>query len=189
MAGFVLANGSMSTNPSGEGEIRKAIVDADLVDCMVALPGQFFYSTQIPVCLWFLARNKKNGRFRDRRGETLFIDARKLGTMIDRVHRELTDDDIAKIADTYHAWRGDKDAGEYEDVPGFCKSANLDEIRKHGHVLTPGRYVGAEAVEDDGEPFEEKMKRLVATLREQQNEAAKLDAAIAANLKELGYGG
>ncbi len=196
LAGFVLANGSMSSNQSGEGEIRKAIIEADLVDCMVALPGQLFYSTQIPVCLWFLARNKRNGRFRDRRGETLFIDARKLGTMIDRVHRELTDDDLAKIAGTYHAWRGDKlalsvvegDAGKYEDVPGFCKAAKLDDIRKHGHVLTPGRYVGAEAAEDDGEPFEEKMKRLTATLREQQKEAAKLDSAIAANLKELGYG-
>ncbi len=189
LAGFVLANGSMSSNQSGEGEIRKAIIEADLVDCMVALPGQLFYSTQIPVCLWFLARNKKNGRFRDRRGETLFIDARKLGTMATRVHRELTDVDIAKIAGTYHAWRGDKDAGEYADVPGFCKRATLEDIHKHGHVLTPGRYVGAEAAEDDGEPFEEKMKRLTATLREQQAEAAKLDAAIAANLKELGYGG
>ncbi|EQD29305.1 type I restriction-modification system, M subunit, partial [mine drainage metagenome] len=188
LAGFVLANGSMSSNQSGEGEIRKAIIEADLVDCMVVLPGQLFYSTPIPVCLWFLARNKKNGRFRDRRGETLFIDARELGTMIDRVHRELTDDDLAQIAGTYHAWRGDKDAGQYEDVLGFCKAANLDEVRKHGHVLTPGRYVGAEAAEDDGEPFEDKMKRLIATLREQQAEAAKLDAAIAANLKELGYG-
>lgn len=189
LAGFVLANGSMSSNQSGEGEIRKAIIEADLVDCMVALPGQLFYSTQIPVCLWFIARSKKNGRFRDRRGETLFIDARKLGTMADRVHRELLDTDIAKIAGTYHAWRGDKGAGEYADVPGFCKRATMEEIRKHGHVLTPGRYVGAEAQEDDGEPFEEKMKRLTATLREQQAEAAKLDAAIAANLKELGYGG
>lgn len=203
LAGFVLANGSMSSNQSGEGEIRKAIIEADLVDCMVALPGQLFYSTQIPVCLWFLARNKSSspsprlrgeGRgegpaFRDRRGETLFIDARKLGTMADRTHRELTDVDIAKIAGTYHAWRGDKDAGEYADVPGFCKRAQLADIRKHSHVLTPGRYVGAEAVEDDGEPFEEKMKRLTATLREQQAGAAKLDAAIAANLKELGYGG
>ncbi len=189
LAGFVLANGSMSSNQSGEGEIRKNIIEADLVDCMVALPGQLFYSTQIPVCLWFLARNKKNGRFRDRRGETLFIDARKLGTLTDRVHRELTDDDIAHIAGTYHAWRGDKEAGQYEDVPGFCKAAQLDHIRKHGHVLTPGRYVGAAAVEDDGEPFEEKMKRLTATLREQQKEAVRLDAAIAANLKELGYGG
>ena len=189
LAGFVLANGSMSSNQSGEGEIRKAIIEADLVDCMVALPGQLFYSTQIPVCLWFLTRNKKNGRFRDRRGETLFIDARKLGSMVDRTHRELIDDDLARIAGTYHAWRGDKDAGDYEDVPGFCMAAQLGQIRKHGHVLTPGRYVGAEAVEDDGEPFEEKMKRLAATLREQQAEATKLDAAIAANLNELGYGG
>ena len=214
LAGFVLANGSMSSNQSGEGEIRKAIIEADLVDCMVALPGQLFYSTQIPVCLWFLARNKRSTpsprsrgegggegqAFRDRRGETLFIDARKLGTMIDRVHRELTDDDLAKIAGTYHAWRGDKPfpspstgegegGGEYKDVPGFCKSATLDDIRKHGHVLTPGRYVGAEAAEDDGEPFEDKMKRLTVTLREQQAEGAKLDAAIAANLKELGYDG
>jgi type I restriction enzyme M protein len=189
LAGFVLANGSMSSNQSGEGEIRTAIIEADLVDCMVALPGQLFYSTQIPVCLWFLARNKKNGRFRDRRGETLFIDARKLGTMADRVHRELLDADIAKIAGTYHAWRGDKGAGEYADVPGFCRRATLEEIRKYGHVLTPGRYVGAEEALHDGEPFDEKMKRLTATLREQQAEAAKLDAAIAGNLKELGYGG
>jgi len=191
LAGFVLANGSMSSNQSGEGEIRKAIVEADLVDCMVALPGQLFYSTQIPVCLWFLARNKRNGPSgrpaRDRRGETLFIDARKLGTMVDRTHRELTDDDLAKIAGTYHAWRGDQDAGEYADVPGFCKATKLDDIRKHGHVLTPGRYVGAEVAEDDGEPFEEKMKRLAETLSAQQKEAVKLDAAIAANLKELGY--
>jgi type I restriction enzyme M protein len=189
LAGFVLANGSMSSNQSGEGEIRKAIIEADLVDCMVALPGQLFYSTPIPVCLWFFARNKRNGRFRDRRGETLFIDARKMGTMADRTHRELTDDDIAKIADPYHAWRGDKDAGEYADVPGFCIAAKLDDIRKHGHVLTPGRYVGAEAGEDDGEAFDEKMRRLTATLHLQQEEVARLDAAIAVNLKELGYGG
>jgi type I restriction enzyme M protein len=188
LAGFVLANGSMSSNQSGDGEIRKAIIEADLVDCMVALPGQLFYSTQIPVCLWFLARNKKNGRFRDRRGETLFIDARNMGSMVDRTHRELTDDDTAKIAGAYHAWRGDKAAREYADVPGFCKSSKLDDIRKHGHVLTPGRYVGAEAADDDGEPFDEKMKRLTATLREQQAQAAKLDAAIGANLRELGYG-
>jgi type I restriction enzyme M protein len=189
LAGFVLANGSMSSSQSGEGEIRKTIIEADLVDCMVALPGQLFYSTQIPVCLWFLARNKKNGRFRDRRGETLFIDARKLGTMTDRVHREMLNADIQKIAGTYHAWRGDSGVGGYADVPGFCKRATLDDIRSHGHVLTPGRYVGAEATEDDGEPFEDKIKRLTATLREQQAEAAKLDDAIAANLKELGYGG
>jgi type I restriction enzyme M protein len=156
---------------------------------MVALPGQLFYSTQIPACLWFLARDRGNGKFRDRRGEVLFIDARKLGPLVDRTHRELTGDDIARIAGAYHAWRGEKGAGKYEDLPGFCKSATLEEVRKHGHVLTPGRYVGAEALEDDGEPFEDKMNRLVAQLREQQAGAAKLDAAIAANLKELGYGG
>ena len=189
IAGFVLANGSMSANQSGEGEIRRSIIEADLVDCMVALPGQLFYSTQIPVCLWFLARDRRNGRFRDRRGETLFIDARKMGTLVDRTHRELTDDDVAKIAGTYHAWRGDEGAGEYADVPGFCRAAPLDEIRSHGHVLTPGRYVGAAEAEEDDEPFDEKMRRLTATLREQQAEAARLDAAIAANLRELGYGG
>jgi type I restriction enzyme M protein len=188
-AGFVLANGSMSSNQSGEGEIRKNIIEADLVDCMVALPGQLFYQTQIPVCLWFLARDKRNSGRRDRRGETLFIDARKLGSMVDRVHRELTDEDIAKIAGAYHAWRGDRPAGKYADVPGFCKAAKLEDIRKHGHVLTPGRYVGAETAEGDGEPFDDKMRRLTATLRQQQAEGAKLDAAIAANLKELGYGG
>lgn len=205
VAGFVLANGSMSSSQSGEGEIRKNLVEADLVDCMVALPGQLFYSTQIPACLWFLARDRKNHKFRDRRGQILFIDARKLGRMISRTQRELTDEDIARIADTYHLWRGEavhpspvgRGAGgegsgsrnAYEDIPGFCKSATLEEVRKHGHVLTPGRYVGAEAQEDDGEPFEEKMQRLVAALREQQVEAAKLDAAIAANMEELGYGG
>ena len=189
LVGFVLANGSMSSSQSGEGEIRKNIVEADLVDCMVALPGQLFYSTQIPVCLWFLARHKRNGRFRERRGETLFIDARKVGTLADRVHRELTDEDVAKIAGTYHAWRGDLRAAKYDDVPGFCKAAKLDDIRKHGHVLTPGRYVGAEAAEEDAEPFEDKMKRLTARLRQQMDDAEKLDATIAANLKELGYGG
>ncbi len=187
LAGFVLANGSMSSNQSGEGEIRKNIIEADLVDCMVAMPGQLFYATQIPVCLWFIARIKRNGRFRDRRGETLFIDARKLGTLMDRVHRELTDADVAKIAGTYHAWRGDKGAGEYSDVPGFCKAAKLEDVRKHGHVLTPGRYVGAEAAEQDAEPFEEKMKRLAATLRQQTEEGAKLDKMIEKNLKELGF--
>jgi len=190
LAGFVLANGSMSTNQAGEGEIRKAIIEADLVDCMVALPGQLFYSTQIPVCLWFLTRNKSNGRFRMRTGETLFIDARKLGSMIDRVHRELTDDDIRKIADSYHAWRGDKDCeAKYEDVPGFCKSATLDDIRHHGHILTPGRYVGAAEVEDDGEPFEEKMARLTTSLREQTEQSGKLDQIIWANLEDIGYAG
>ena len=185
VAGFVLANGSMSSSQSGEGEIRKNIVEADLVDCMVALPGQLFYSTQIPVCLWFLARDKGNGRFRDRSAETLFIDARKLGTMVDRVRRELTDDDIAKIAGTYHAWRGDPGAAEYADVAGFCKAATVDEIRAHGHVLTPGRYVGAEAGEDDGEPFEAKMRRLVAKLLDDQKQANSLDLTIASELAKL----
>jgi type I restriction enzyme M protein len=188
VAGIVLANGSMSSSQSGEGEIRKNLVEADLVDCMVALPGQLFYSTQIPACLWFLARDRKNGKSRDRRGRVLFVDARKLGRMVDRTHRELTDEEIARIAKTYHAWRGEKDAGKFKDVAGFCKSATLEEIRKHDHVLTPGRYVGAEAQEEHGGPFEEKMKRLVAQLREQQAEGARLDRAIARNLKELGYG-
>ena len=187
VAGFVLANGSMASNQSGEGEIREAIIEADLVDCMVAMPGQLFYSTQIPVCLWFLTRNKHDGRFRDRGGETLFLDARKLGTMVDRVHRELTDDDLARIAGTYHSWRGDKGAGKYADVPGFCMAAKVDDIRKHGHVLTPGRYVGAEAVEEDGEPFEEKIKQLTSRLNEQMVEGRKLEKAIEKNMKELGF--
>ncbi len=227
LAGFVLANGSMSSNQSGEGDIRRALIEADLVDCMVALPGQLFYSTQIPVCLWFLAKDKSgrppstrpgghpspSGRrdgdegkqLRDRRGETLFIDARKLGTLIDRVHRELTDADLQKIAGTYHAWRGDphptsghplplgegrgEGIGGYRDIPGFCKSATTAEIAAHGYVLTPGRYVGAEEAEDDGEPFEEKMPRLVAELHAQFEESARLEEAIKANLRGLGYGG
>ena len=200
-AGVVLANGSMSSQQSGEGDIRKAMVEAGVVDCMVALPGQLFYSTQIPACLWILARNRRGGPcagpasgqpqglpLRDRRGEVLFIDARNLGALVDRTRRELSDQDISKIAATYHAWRGEADAGNYADVPGFCKAAPLDEIRKHGHVLTPGRYVGAQAVEDDGEAFADKMRRLSAQWREQQKEAARLDAMIEANLKALGYG-
>jgi len=182
----------MSSNQSGEGEIRQAMLEADAVDCMVALPGQLFYSTQIPACLWFLTRQKnpsngKNGGWRDRRGQVLFIDARKMGELVDRTRRELTDDEVRQIANTYHAWRGEKEAGEYADVAGFCKSASLEEIRKHGHVLTPGRYVGAAEQEDDGEPFAEKMARLSALWREQRAEAAKLDAAIEANLKGLGF--
>ena len=187
IAGFVLANGSMSSNQSGEGEIRKNLLEADLVDCMVALPGQLFYSTQIPACLWFVARNRSNGKFRDRRGEVLFIDARKMGVMRDRTHRELTDEDIEKIAGTYHAWRGDAGAGEYEDVPGFCASASLEEIKSHGHVLTPGRYVGAPDADDDGEPFSEKMTRLTTQLSEQMKEGARLDEEIRKNLGGLGY--
>ncbi len=189
VAGFVLANGSMSTNQSGEGEIRKKIIEADLVDCMVALPGQLFYATQIPVCLWFLARNKNNGRFRDRRGETLFIDARKMGVLRDRVHRELTDEEVEKLAGTYHAWRGDPSAGKYADIPGFCKSAKLEEIRAHGHILTPGRYVGAEAAGIDDEPFDEKMRRLTAQLRAQRTRATALDTEIAKALEAIGHVG
>ena len=187
-AGIVLANGSMSSAQSGEGEIRKNLIEAGLVDCMVALPGGLFYSTQIPACLWFLARDRGNGKFRDRRGAVLFIDARPLGRMVDRTRRELTDEDIARIAGTYHAWRGEDGAGAYADAPGFCKSASLEEVRRHNHVLTPGRYVGAEAGEDDGEPFEDKMKRLAAQLREQRASGARLDAAIEANLEALGFG-
>ena len=231
MAGFVLANGSMSSNQSGEGDIRRALIEADLVSCMVALPGQLFYSTQIPVCLWFLRRDKSGrppsspallprgegrkaafspiGRCQgegaagiDRRKQTLFIDARKMGTLIDRVHRELTDSDIARIVDTYHAWLGlpsptGRRAGDeggparvekYEDIAGFCKSATTEDIASHSWVLTPGRYVGAEEIEDDGDPFEEKMPRLVAELHAQFAESAKLEQAIKANLRGLGFG-
>jgi type I restriction enzyme M protein len=191
-AGFVLANGSMSSNQSGEGEIRRTLIEADLVDCMVAMPGQLFYSTQIPVCLWFLAKSKgsdsKRG-FRDRRGHTLFIDARKMGTLIDRVHRELTDADLDRISSTYHTWRTAKLASKYADVAGFCKSATTAEIAGHGCVLTPGRYVGAEEVEDDGDPFDAKMKRLVAELEGQFAESARLEAEIRANLRGMGYDG
>ena len=187
-AGFVLANGSMSSNQSNEGVIRQNLIEAGLVDCMVALPGQLFYSTPIPVCLWFLARDRKDSKFRDRHGEILFIDARNLGRMVDRTHREFTDEDIGRIANTYHAWRDEEDAGEYDDVPGFCKSASLNEIHKHGHVLTPGRYVGTEPQADDGEPFEDKMKRLTKQLAEQVAEGRRLDNFILENLDSLGLG-
>ncbi len=188
IAGFVLSNGSMSSNQSGEGDIRRAIIEADLVDCMIALPPQLFYTTQIPACLWFLTRNKADGKLRNRKGETLFIDARKMGTLIDRVHRDFTDEDTQRIAGTYHAWRGEADAGDYEDVPGFCKAATTADSAEHGHVLTPGRYVGAEALEDDDEPFPDKMQRLAAQLEEQFAEGAKLEQAIRENLKGLGLG-
>lgn len=179
-AGVVLANGSMSSTQSGEGEIRKAMIEGEVVDCMIALPGQLFYSTQIPACLWFLARDKSNGiardkKLRDRRGAVLFIDARKLGFMVDRTRREFSDADIARIAGTYHAWRlGDG----YADVPGFCKSASLKEIRSHGHVLTPGRYVGAEAAEEDDTPFTERFAALQEQLEAQFAEAEALTATI-----------
>ena len=214
-AGFVLANGSMSSNTSGEGAIRQKIIENDRVDCMIALPGQLFYTTQIPVCLWFISKNKREDKergYRNRQGETLFIDAREMGSMISRVHKELTTEDIAKIANTYHAWRQDNQSIEqaiaeqqngaptqellqehkqldaYEDIAGFCKSATLDEIKANDYVLTPGRYVGAAAIEDDGVPFEVKMKELSQTLYQQMDEAEKLDNAIRQNLVELGYG-
>jgi type I restriction enzyme M protein len=196
-AGVVLANGSMSSMQSGEGDIRRAMVEGDVVDCMIALPGQLFYSVQIPACLWFLARNKNSGGdLRDRRGEVLFVDARKLGHMVDRTRRELKDEDIAKIVATYHAWRGEKDAGEYQDIPGFCKAATLEEIKAHNYILTPGRYVGAVNVEDDDVPFIERYAPLREKLDDQfasayrlsANICAKLDAAIDANLKGLGDG-
>ena len=194
-AGFVLANGSMSSNTSGEGTIRQEIIDNDHVDCMVALPGQLFYTTQIPVCLWFLTKNKgevKNAdgvvERRDRQGETLFIDARQMGTMASRIHKELTNDDLAKIAQTYHAWRGEEKDGQYEDVAGYSKAASLKEIKDNGYVLTPGRYVDAAEIKDDGIPFEEKMQELSQTLHGQMKEAEVLDKTIRQNLEALGYG-
>jgi len=191
IAGFVLANGSLSSNQSGEGEIRRNIVEADLVDCIVALPPQLFYGTAIPACLWFIARDKsgkptRGGKpLRDRRGETLFIDARRMGVMVTRVHRELTDEEIRRIADTYHAWRGQVGSPEYEDAPGFCRSATLEEIREHGYILTPGRYVGAPEAEEDDEPFEEKLKRLTAELHAQAEEGHRLERIVVASLTAL----
>jgi len=188
-AGVVLANGSMSSTQSGEGEIRKALIEGDVVDCMIALPGQLFYSTQIPVCLWFLARDKKNGKFRDRRKNVLFIDARKLGHMVDRTRKEFSDEDIARITGTYHAWRGEKDAiaerGEYTDVPGFCKSADLGLIRSHGYVLTPGRYVGAAEADEDDVPFAERFADLKAKLDEQLKKGADLSIIVQQQLAKV----
>ena len=185
-AGFVLANGSMSSSQSNEGEIRKNLIEAGLVDCMVALPGQLFTTTQIPVCLWFLARNRRNGRYRDRRGEILFIDARDMGSLVNRTQRVLSDEEISKIADTYHAWReGEED---YEDTLGFCKSVNLAGVRSHDYILTPGRYVGAKEQDEDAEPLEDKMARLTSEWRKQREESVRLDAAIGKNLKDLGFG-
>ena len=184
-AGIVLANGSMNSNTGGEGDIRRNMIEAGLIDCMVALPSQLFYNTMIPACLWFLARNKTNHKFRDRSKEILFIDARKLGTMINRRNRELTDTDIALIAGTYHSWRNKN--GGYEDKAGFCKSATLEEVRKNSHVLMPGRYVGTEEEVGDGIPFDEKMKALTSKLAEQFAKGAKLEKTIRKNLKGIGY--
>jgi type I restriction enzyme M protein len=191
VAGFVLANGSLSSQQSGEGEIRKNIIEADLVDCIVSLPGQLFFTTQIPVCLWFLARDKSNGlakdkRLRDRRRQTLFIDARELGTMESRTLKVLTDTDIAKVADTYHAWR--ETGGRYVDVAGFSRSATTERIAAQSYVLTPGLYIETAAVDEGADPFEDKMKRLAATLREQMAEGTKLDERIRKALGGVGYG-
>ena len=184
IAGFVLANGSMSAG-GREGKIREKIVKADLVDCMVALPSQLFYNTGIPACLWFLSRDKNNNRFRNRKDEILFIDARKMGYMADRTHRELTDEDVQEIAGIYHSWRGE--GGKYEDVRGFCKSVTVDDVKKHDYILTPGRYVGFAEEEEDPEEFEEKMQKLTAELSEQFRKSEELEAKIKANLKGLGY--
>ena len=185
-AGVVLANGSMSSGQSGEGDIRRAMVQADVVDCMVALPGQLFYSTQIPACLWFLARDKNPGSgWRDRRGEILFIDARKLGRMVDRTRKEFSEEDIAKIAGAFLAWRGKSDLGAYEDVPGLCKSATLEDIREHNHVLTPGRYVGAVESDADDVVFEERFAELTVALAKQFDEAEELNALIQENLQKV----
>lgn len=181
-AGFVLANGSMSTNTSGEGEIRKQLIENDHVDCMIALPGQLFYTTQIPVCLWFITKNKSANR----KGKALFIDARQMGTMMSRIHKELTVDDIAKIAGTYHDWKSGSE--NYTDQAGYCKSASLDDIKANDYVLTPGRYVGAADIEDDGIAFEDKMRELSQTLFAQMKEAGVLDKVIRQNLEVLGYG-
>lgn len=184
--GLVLANGSLSSNQSGEGEIRQRIVEADLVDCIVALPKQLFYNTGIPACLWFISkkRHEMNGD-RKRTGEVLFIDASDLGFMADRTHREFTDEDIEKVTSTYHEWR--KSGGQYEDEKGFCKSAKLEEIQKHNFVLTPGRYVGIPDEEDDGVPFEQKMAELTAKLSEQMKKEKELDEEIKRQLSNIGF--
>jgi type I restriction enzyme M protein len=187
MAGFVLANGSLSSNQSGEGEIRKNIVKADLVDCVIALPQQLFYSTPIPACLWFLARDKGDTRFRDRHNEILFIDVRKMGMMTDRVHRELTNDEIGRIAATYHAWRGNSGSESYTDVKGFCRRVRIEDVDDNGYMLTPGRYIGAEDEESDEEPFEQRMNRLASQLDKQLAESERLEGEIKKSLRMLAY--
>jgi len=183
-AGIVLANGSMTTNAGSEGDIRKAMIEEGLVDCMVALPTQLFYNTQIPACLWFLARNRKNHKFRDRSNEILFIDARKLGTMTSRKNRILTDDDIARIAGVYHEWRNKEN--KYKDIQGFCKAATIKEVEAHNFVLTPGRYVGTEEAEDDGVSFDEKVSVITKELKEQFSKSIELQNRVKDNLKKIG---
>jgi type I restriction enzyme M protein len=184
-AGVVLANGSMNSNTSGEGEIRKNMIEDGRIDCMVSLPAQLFYNTMIPACLWFLAKNRTNGKFRNRSNEILFIDARNLGVMVNRRNKELTDDDVQKIAQTYHNWRSIN--GSYEDVAGFCKAATIEEVRNSNYVLMPGRYVGTEEAEVDGVPFEEKMQALTAKLSEQFAQGAELEKQIRLNLESIGF--
>ncbi len=187
-AGIVLANGSMSSEIATEGEIRKAMIEADLIDCMVALPSQLFYNTQIPACLWFLTRNKtETTKFRNRTNEVLFIDARELGTMISRRQRELTDADIERVSNIYHKWKGKSFDTEYKDIAGLCKSADIQDIRKNNYILTPGRYIDFKEVEEDPDVFDKKMKRLTLTLKEQIQKANELDEAIKENLAKIGY--
>lgn len=187
-AGIVLANGSMSSEVATEGDIRKALIEADMVDCMVALPPQLFYNTQIPACLWFFRRNREgNSKFRNRTNEILFINAAEMGMMVSRKQRELTQEDIYKIANTYHNWRNAQPENEYQDEPGFCKSATIQEIRKNGHVLTPGRYIEFKKEEEDDATFEEKMKNLTAVLRVQMQNANEQDQKIKDNLASIGY--
>ena len=186
VAGFVLANGSLSTGTTSEAEIRKNIIHADLVDAIVTLPGQLFYSTQIPVSLWFLTKNKASKGQRNRKGEILYIDARKLGYLVDRTHREFSEEDIRKVADTY-AWRGQDHAGTYEDIKGFCKSAKIDDVIEHNYILTPGRYVGIEETDVDDEPFEDKMARLTGELAEQFAKSQELQEEIRKRLGGIGF--
>lgn len=186
-AGIVLANGSMSSNIATEGQIRKELIENDLVDCMVSLPSQLFYNTQIPACLWFLSRNKTNSKFRNRSNEILFIDAREMGAMISRRQRELTDKDIQKISETYHNWRGKEWQDKYNDIPGFGKSASIQAIRKNNHILTPGRYIDFKEAEEDGQDFNEKMKQLTAQLKEQMDKASDLNEEIKDSLGRIGY--
>jgi type I restriction enzyme M protein len=185
--GLVLANGSMSSTTGGEGEIRRSLIEDDLIDCMIALPGQLFYSTQIPVCLWFISRRKEQNGYRARQGETLFIDARKMGFMATRVNRDLSDEDIAKVSSTYHDWKNKDFVAKYKDVPGFCKSASLKDIREQNYILTPGRYVGTEETFEDDATFQEKMAKLTVELKQQMAESVKLDENIRAQLKKVGW--
>lgn len=195
IAGFVMANGSLSSNTSGEGEIRKNMIKAGLVDCIVAMPDKLFYTVQIPACLWFVSRDRYNNKFRDRHDEVLFIDARKLGKLVDRRHRELSKKELKKISETYHNWRNKnlpaeasaKEGGKYEDVKGFCKAAPIEEVAKNGYVLTPGRYVGTDFIEEDDEVFEEKMARLTKELSEQFKQSKELEQKIKENLEKVGF--